>query len=316
MDAVDIFLATYPASPVVLDVLGTLDAGEIRAQVREFEPAMEEIFHFGCSVGATFGLRLRDGSRVALKVHKLFCDVAYFREVQQVQAALVEASFPAPRPIRADRAFTVEEWIDVGVFRNAHHASVREAMASLLLRLTKLASASGTRPRRTFLRAVGAVWPKPHNALFDFEATAAGAEWIDEIGRRSLAVERVGREVVGHLDWAAKHVRFDEQLRPTAVYDWDSISTELEPVVTGQAAASFTYTEELDRPVARWPAPDESLAFLAEYEHARGAAFDPAERRTAGAACVYLLAYAARCHHAVGGDPADIELLQHADVFL
>ena len=72
VDAVDTYLSTYPASPVVLDVLGTLDADEIRAVARELEPGTDEIFHFGCSVGATFGLRLRDGSRVALKVHKLF----------------------------------------------------------------------------------------------------------------------------------------------------------------------------------------------------------------------------------------------------
>jgi hypothetical protein len=316
VDAVDTFLSTYPASPVVLDVLGTLDADEIRAQVRDLEPATAEILQFRCSVGATFGLRLRGGSHVALKVHRLFRDVTYLREVQQVQAALVEAAFPAPRPIRAELGVTVEDWVDAGVFRDAHDGSVREAMASVLFRLIELASASDARPRRTSLRPDGALWPKPHNALFDFEATAAGGEWIDEIGTRASAVERSGREVVGHLDWAAKHVRFDEQLRPTAVYDWDSLSTDLEPVVAGQAAASFTYTEELDRPVARWPAPDESLAFLADYERARGASFDPAERRTAGAACVYLLAYAARCHHAVGGDPADIELAHYADVFL
>ena len=316
VDAVDTFLSTYPASPVVLDVLGTLDADEIRARVHELEPATAEIFHFGCSVGATFGLRLRDGSRVALKLHKLFRDVGYFREVQRVQAALVGAAFPAPRPIRADPGVTVEEWVDAGVFRDAHDAAVRAAMASVLFRLTALASASGVRPRRASLRPEGALWPKPHNALFDFEATAAGAEWIDEIGTRASAVDRAGREVVGHFDWAAKHVRFDGQLRPTAVYDWDSVSTDLEPSVAGQAAASYTYTAELDRPVARWPAPAESAAFLADYERAGGASFEPAERRTAGAACVYLLAYAARCHHAVGGDPAEIQLVQHADVFL
>jgi len=189
-------------------------------------------------------------------------------------------------------------------------------MASLLFRLIEILSSSDVRPRRMFLRPQGALWPKPHNALFDFEATAAGAEWIDEIGTRAVAVERMGREVVGHLDWAAKHVRFDDRLRPTAVYDWDSVTTELEPVVAGQAAASFTYTEELDSPVSRWPTPDESLAFLADYERARGVPFEPAERATAGAACVYLLAYASRCHHAVGGDDADIQLSQHAEVFL
>jgi hypothetical protein len=316
VDAVDTFLSTYPGSPVVLDVLGTADAEAIRARVRELEPATAEIFHFGCSVGASFGLRLHDGTRVALKVHTLFRDPGFFRSVQRVQAAMCESGFPAPRPIRVDGAVTVEQWVDDGVFRDAHEADVRRTMAGVLHRFVEVATASRERPRRTSLRQEGALWPKPHNVLFDFDATAEGADWIDEIGRRASAVERAGREVVGHLDWAAKHVRFDAALRPTAVYDWDSVTTELEPIVAGQAAGSFTYTEELDRPVARWPTPDESRAFLADYEQARGAPFAAAERRTAGAACVYLLAYAARCHHAVGGDPADIQLAAFADAFL
>ena len=265
-------------------MLGTLDADEIRARVRELEPDAEEIFAFGCSVGATFGLTLRGGSRVALKLHTLYRDPNYFGQVQRAQAALADAGFPAPRPVRSNGRGTVEEWLDTGMFRDAHEDDVRGAMASVLVRLIELASASGVLPRRASLRPESALWPKPHNALFDFEATTAGAEWIDEIGARASTVERVGWQVVGHLDWAAKHVRFDDELRPTAVYDWDSLTTELEPVVAGQAAASFSYTEELDRPVARWPTPEESAAFLADYERARGARFDLAERRTAGAA--------------------------------
>jgi hypothetical protein len=316
VDAVDTFLSTYPASAVVLDVLGTLDAEEIRARVRELEPTTEEIFHFGCSVGATFGVRLEDGSQIALKLHRLFDDREYFRAVQRVQAALRRDGFPAPRPIRAGRAFTVEEWVEDGAFLDAHDERVRRTMATVLRRLVEVASASGVKPRRASLREEGALWPKPHNALFDFAATTDGAEWIDEVGARAAGVPRLGLEVVGHLDWAAKHVRFDPELRATAVYDWDSVTTELEPVVAGQAAASFTYTEELDQPVARWPTPDESIAFLSDYADVRGAPFNKAERRAAGAACVYLLAYAARCHHAVGGDPADMYLAEHAATFL
>jgi hypothetical protein len=316
VDAVDTYLSTYPESPVVLDVLGTVDGAAIKQQIQQLEPATTEIFAFACSVGATFGLLLEDGSRVALKIHKLFRDPAYFRDVQCVQGSMREAGFPAPRPVRVHGAVTVEEWIDDGVFRDAHDGDVRRAMADVLARFVELASGSGVSPRRASLTPEGELWPKPHNKLFDFEATASGAEWIDEIGARAAAVEKVGRAVVGHLDWAAKHVRFDSGLQPTAVYDWDSVTTEFEPVVAGQAAASFTYTEELNSAVERWPTPDESSAFLADYDRARGSAFAAAERRTAGAACVYLLAYAARCGHAIGADLADSSLRDHARAFL
>ena len=303
---------TYPASPVVLDVLGTLDPAEIRAVARRYEPEAEEIFFFSASVGALYGVRRRDGSRVAIKVSTLFRDPSYFAEVQRLQSALRAAGFPAPAPVRREGTVTVDEWLDEGEFRDGHEPEVRRALATSLARFVELATATGIRPRREFLRPSGALWPKPHNVLFDFEATAAGAEWIDEIARAARSVPAAGREVVGHTDWAAKHVRFDAELRPTAVYDWDSVDTELETRLVGGAAGSFTYTEELAQPVVRWPSPDESAAFVADYEQARGEPFSAAERLTVDAACVYLLAYAARCHHAVGGDTRDQRLEDHA----
>jgi len=51
-----------------------------------------------------------------------------------------------------------------------------------------------------------------------------------------------------------------------------------------------------------WPDAEESLGFIDDYETARGAPLDAAERRTAHGACVYLRAYAARCGHAFGSD--------------
>jgi hypothetical protein len=52
VDGVDKFLRRYPDSPIVEDVLGTLDPGGIRAQVQELEPETPEIFYFAASVGA------------------------------------------------------------------------------------------------------------------------------------------------------------------------------------------------------------------------------------------------------------------------
>ena len=318
MDGVDKFLRRYPDSPVLSDVLGTLDADAIRARVCELEPLTQEIFFFAASVGAVFGVCRRDGSRVAIKVNKLFTDEAYFAEVQELQARLADAGYPAPRPVRRMGTVTVDEWLDDGVFRNAHEPVVRQAMARELVRFHRLATATGLRPRRAFLRPEGALWPKPHNVLFDFEATGAGAERIDEIGAaaREIADRGIGAELVGHTDWSVKHLRFDAELRATAVYDWDSVTTDLEPSLVGTAAGSFTYTEELDEEIDVWPSTAESLAFIDEYEQERGAPFDPDERRAAQAACVYLRAYGARCHHAYGGDARETGLAELASALL
>ena len=305
VDGVDKLLRRYPDSPVIEDVLGTLDAEEIRARVRELEPETAEIFFFAASVGALFGVIRRDGSRVAIKVHKRHEDDAYFTAMQQVQSALAAAGFPAPRPLGRRGQATFEEWLDEGVFRDAHEPEVRRAMARELVRFHRLATDTGIRPRRQFFPpGAEALWPVPHNALFDFEATVDGAEWIDEIATaaRAFTDQGVGAELVGHTDWSAKHLRFGPELELLALYDWDSVTTGLEPLLVGTAAGSFTYTEELEHDVFPWPDAQESLAFIAEYEAARGTPFDDEERQAAHGACVYLRAYAARCGHAFGSD--------------
>jgi phosphotransferase family enzyme len=318
LDGVDMYLRRYPDSPILLDVLGTLDADAIRARAWGIEPEAEEIFFLGASVGALFGVRRRDGACVAIKVNKLFGDEAYFAEVQELQGLLASGGFPAPRPLRRLGTVTVDEWLDAGAFRNAHEPPVRRAMVRELVRFHRLATATGVRPRREFLRPPCALWPKPHNALFDFEATYAGAEWIDEIAAaaRAVADVRIGAEVVGHTDWSAKHLRFDPELRLTALYDWDSVTVGREPELAGTAAGSFTYTEELEDEIDVWPSASESEAFLAEYEDERGVAFTAEERAVARAACVYLRAYAARCHHAYGGDARDTGLEELAGTML
>ena len=98
MDGVDAHLRQYPDSPILLDVLGTLDAGEIRARVHELDRDAAEIFYFAASVGAVFGVLRVDGSRVAVKIQKRFTDETYFDQVQRFQAALAATGFPAPRP--------------------------------------------------------------------------------------------------------------------------------------------------------------------------------------------------------------------------
>jgi hypothetical protein len=302
----------------VLDVMGTVDPEAIRARVRDVDPAAHEVFFFTASVGALVGVRRRDGSRVAVKFHKLVQDV-YFEDLHRVQSALADAGYPAPRPLGRVGNATIEEWLDAGSFRDAHDPEVRSVMARELVRFHSLATAVAARPRRPFFPLGSeALWPVPHNALFDFDATSDGAEWIDEIARaaRPLRDACNGPEVVGHTDWSAKHLRFDEALRPTAVYDWDSLDTQPEPLLVGNAAGSFTYTEELDQAVFPWPSVNESLAFIDEYESARGAAFEPVERRGAEAACLYLRAYAARCGHAVGDDARHASLAALADAVL
>jgi Phosphotransferase enzyme family len=307
----------WPDARVERSIFGTDDPKQIWARALRACPDAVDCFAFRVSVGALFGLRLRDGSRVALKIHGDRIDDRYLAAMQRVQRHLWEGGFPCPKPLGVGSRATIEEWVDAGEYRDAHEPAVRRVLAKQLSELVRSTSELHPLERmRPFFPTLGeALWPKPHNVLFDFEATSEGAAWIDEIARAAKARRDAspGRLVIAHGDWAAGHFRF-EGLRPTVVYDWDSLATDHEPVFVGGAAASFTYTEHV--PVLPWPDLDEAKAFLGEYEQARGTAFTDRERGAAQAAVVYARGYTTRCVHALGNDTSALELAEFAAALL
>ena len=302
-----------------LSIFGTAEPDEIWEQVLESCPEAKECFAFRVSIGAMFGIELRDGSRVALKIHTAAYPTSYLAGAQRVQAHLWRRGFPCPRPLGVRGRATLEEWQDKGTYRDGHEPEVRRAVAAALARLIALTDELRPVPRLergfAFPGPERPLWPTPHNVLFDFEATSAGAEWIDEIARaaRRIRDEPVGREVVGHGDWVANHFRF-EGAEPSVVYDWDSLETDREPNLLGCSAATFTYNEQLD--VELEPTVDETRAFIADYEVARGRRLTDDERRATHAAAVYVRAYATRCGHAVGADIARTSVEAYAEALL
>jgi hypothetical protein len=309
----------WPDPKVERSIFGTADPDAIWEQVLEVSPEAESCFAFRVSIGAMFGIELRDRSRIALKIHTGAYPESYLAAAQSVQEHLWRCGFPCPQPLGVRGQATLEEWKDDGVYRDAHEPEVRRALAAALVRMIELTDELQPVPRLergfSFPAPAEALWPKPHNVLFDFEATAAGAEWIDDIARaaRRIRDESVGREVVAHGDWVANHVRFDGE-RPCVAYDWDSLETDREPNLLGCSAATFTYMEHL--PVERQPTADETRAFIADYEVARGRPLTPEERRATHAAAVYVRAYATRCEHAVGAETDRASVEEYADALL
>jgi hypothetical protein len=291
-------------------VLGTGEPAQIEPLVRAAcrDALGAEIA--GCAfyeggVGCVFGLELTDERRVVMKAHGPGVSDARLRSVAAVQAHLANAGFPCPAPIGGPVGVggglaTFEELIERGAHRDGHEPAVRRAMASTLRLLIDTArevpAIDGL--GRGLLRALPArnLWPTPHDARFDFERTAAGAEWIDRIARnaRERLAAAAGQVVVGHTDWSVKHFAFRGD-RVAAVYDWDSLAVDLEPVFVGEAVHAFPATWYIETAVA--PTPDEAAAFVAEYEEARSRPFTAAEMETVRAAADYAMAYSARCAH-------------------
>lgn len=273
---------------------------------RSLGSSIERAELFGASVGSVHGLRLRDGRRVVVKVHRAETSAAFLVAMQTVQRALAAERFPCPEPLlgptRLGRGIAVAEaLLDRGGPADAHDPAVRRELARTLAWLVErcrpLVGLAGLRRGRTERRQ-GELWPRPHDGRFDFEATSAGAEWIDAVAaaaRRVLDRSDASGWVVGHGDWRAGNVRFDGG-KVSAAYDWDSLRIVREAELVGSVAHLFTadYAVADRRQV---PTLDEALSFAADYEAARGKAFTGEEERVLRAALTYSIGYTARCEH-------------------
>lgn len=144
-------------------------------------------------------------------------------------------------------------------------------------------------------RAAGDLYTEPHSPLFDFAATAVGAEWIGEFAEMAQAVRRVGATAVVHMDWAARNVRV-RAAGVKAIYDSDSLSFGTEAIGVGQAAVTWADTGESPHPAAAL-----DLAAIEAFLDAYPRSFD---RRSARAAALSVLCYSARCEHAL--DPEGV----------
>jgi len=294
-------------------VFGTTDPYKIACLIDTF--CQEELgaqvavfLFYESSVGVVCGVRLVDGRRVVVKIHQSSRSLDFLQAVVRVQRYLLSHDYPCTKPLLDPRPLalgiaTTEEFIDEGVYHQAYDPTIRRSMAEMLawlLHLTRKPEAiPDVQPASLDLRLpAGVIWPTPHSKLFDFEATATRAEWIDEIARQAqeIKLHDAGQLVIGHTDWGVKHFRYvDKKVR--VIYDWDSLAFEKEPIIVGHASQYFTYTEYFGQ--SRRPTDEEMRAFIAEYEAARGKPFTDQEHQTLQAAKVYGLAYSARCEHAL-----------------
>ncbi len=81
------------------------------------------------------------------------------------------------------------------------------------------------------------------------------------------------------------------------LYDWDSVFLDRETFILGSAAVHFPVTWELDVPET--PGISEVVAFVRDYQQARGKPFTRSELREVEAGATYARAYKARCEHAI-----------------
>jgi hypothetical protein len=313
-------------------LFGTDDADETAALVdrwcrRHLGVPVAGARRWATSVGTVAVVALADGAEVAVKVHQADRSEAFLRGVQAVQRAVVQADVAAPSPLAGPAPIrdggplaTAETAVADPGLTDGRAAGAVDAAATTLAVATR-ATASlppdllGVHPQET---PPGRLWPRPHSPLFDFEATAAGAEWIDELARAARALLDAAppdRPVLVHHDWCSRNVRvLGGQV--VAAYDWDAVSPRSVAAAAGQAAALWPCTGEPDSADASTPG--ELTVFVEAFATAWGGAFGAVDALLAGAAALYTLCYSARCEHAVRRvDGAGTRALRaHGDSYL
>jgi hypothetical protein len=244
------------------------------------------------------GLQLADGRQVVVKVRppagRLMACVA-------VQQHLWTTGFPCPQPLAGPAPLgtlsaTAEAFVSGGTqFPRGPDTPQRFAapLADLVRRATPIVSPSGLAPVPPWVgwdHDQGIIWPMPDDRDADLNAQP-GPGWLDDVGRRvrhRLSRDR-GAMVVGHADWESQNLRWqDGRLR--VVHDWDSVAARSEAAIAGAAAAMFTAT---GAPLTE-ATTDETAAFLAAYEQARGRPWQTDERQVCWAAGLWVRAFNAK----------------------
>ena len=308
-------LATWAPHPthVELAIYGTSDPAVIASALGELSitalgsPITGARF-YGSSIGSVAGVTLGDGREVVIKVHQPTISIVQLAELVRIRSYLAAAGSPrvlaGPLPLARGHA-TIEAFAD-GTWRDPHEPAVRRELARGLHAITvacrPLLETSTLAPM--MFTASPALWPTPHSKLFDFDATARGAEWIDEVAHAARAIPPAGALAIAHTDWRAEHVRFSGD-RITVAYDWDSLARDREPAHDGIVAPAFAPDRTPEGP-AHAPPFDEARAFVTDYEAARGHAFTADERCYLGAIFALTCAYTARCGHALGTDHREV----------
>jgi hypothetical protein len=302
------------AGSIDCDVLGTDDPSRIAAIFEQFcterlEDAAVGGLFYAASAGCVAGLHLESGADVVIKAYQSRWTEPFLTAVQEGEERAATGGIPCPRPLAAPAPIgggrpnlaVVETWLPDPGMRPDGSAAARQVSARGLARQVALCGGlpgSGRLSSHPLNSQGTQLYPEPHSPLFDFESTASGAEWIDDLARSAAALraEDQSDPVVAHTDWSARNVRFDED-RLLAVYDWDSLALVHESAALGQAAMTWSVTA--DPGGTGFPTLDSVLAYMDDYEQERGRRLDSVQRRAARGSAVWVLAYTARCEHSL-----------------
>ncbi len=307
------------AGPFVeTEIFGTADAEAVAAMVEaavveRIGATVERCLFWQVSVGCVAGVVLGDGRELVLKAHQHRYSEAFLRAAVETQRLVAAAGLPCPTPIV--NPFRIgPTWATVESYRPAppdeHPAGDDTTLAASATAFAAVVRVASQTTNPTTHAALAAhplratehdgLWPTPHSPLFDFDLAAADAAWIDALATEARARRDAPTDaaaVVAHTDWSHRNVRFAADGTVAVAWDWDSLAAIDEPAAMGQAAATWRVTGEPDH--GDYPSPGEIDAYLEAYADGRRRPLTSDETGRARAAALWVIAYAARCEHAL-----------------
>lgn len=269
-------------------------------------------------LSAVYGCALEDGRRIVIKAHRGNLNRGALKAALECQSHLYRSGYPCPQPLDGPATThrvtaTIDSYLTPGQPGDGHDPYVRQTMVGALatqIALLRQVSLGPALDPPAWARWRQGPWPTPHDPIFDFTRADPRWTWLDEFARTAagdLTATRAdcGPATIGHSDWTGLNVTVTSDGRSVAAsYDWDSLTHDTEPVIAGLAAGSHTQGSPTGPAI---PTSEEVTDFIDRYSATRTGPFTPTQRRAAGAAARWVLAYNARCHAALlpeAGDPA------------
>ena len=216
-----------------------------------------------------------------------------------VQKHLFAAGFPCPPLLLGPVAWngdaiTIEEYLPGETMPPRDKAG---EVAGLFFRLLNLSMPTAEVPSLdpppnwvSWSPSRRALWPRSDESGLDLNRFR-GPEWLDAAARKVRQCLKTcdSTVLIGHADWEAQNMRWSGD-RIVAVHDWDSVVSQPESALVGQASAVFTANGDRGSE----PSVDESEAFITAYEEYRGRAFTIDEREQVWAAGLWVRAFNAK----------------------
>jgi hypothetical protein len=277
-------VSIWPDDDALVDAVDAACRSHLASPILSYE-----FFHRGAA--SVHGVRLADDRRVVLKLHPAWLDVEVLQGMREVQRYLYQRAFPAPEPLAGPfgtpfGVATVDALVAPAPLADGHDPAVRRLAAATLALLIDETRPFGAETRLPALVPYRRLYPASVAGHHLDLAVSEGVEWIDDLAASARGRFRDdGRRLVAHGDWSARNLAVHAG-KVQAVFGWDSLAFDVEPVLVGHAAVAHT-GEERWMSYASAPSPDEVRAFVDDYEDATGHRFRGAARETLFAAATY-----------------------------